>query len=173
MPIENIVNWSRRVRSLVLLVAALCLACWLLIGVLLATDEEHLIGRRLVGWLVPALWIPWLLLQWSHYRLVRFGGVGARYLQAPSFVNRPDFITRLAMHLTVNWMVLATTLGLASVLTGTREGRSLSGLIVVASVVSWSWFNWQHRRGNRSKNLALSTTLAMALIAASIGVFRS
>ena len=136
-------------------------------------SRKHLIGQRLVGWLVPALWIPWLLLQWSHYRLVRFGRVAARYLQAPYFVNRPDFITRLVMHLAVNWMVLATSLGLAWLLTGTREGRLLSALIVVASVVSWSWFNWQHRRANRSKNLALSTTLAMALIAASIGVFRS
>lgn len=170
---KDIVDYSRRVRLLVLLVAVLSLSCWLLISISLTTDVGPLLGQGSVVWLVPALWIPWLLLQWNHYRLISFGRVATRYPRAPNFVNRPDLVARLLMHLSVNWMVLATSVGLAWLLTGTKEGRVLSGLIIVASVLTWFWFNWQHRRVNRPRNLALSTTMAVAVIAAATLVLRT
>ena len=170
---ESTIVYSQRVRSLVSLVAAICVTCWLVIGSWLPTDDEQLIGRRLVGWLIPISWIPWLLLHWNHYQLVRCGRVAARYQQAPYFVNRPDILARLAMHVAVNWMVLATNVGAAWVLSGTREARLLSGLTIVASILTWSWFNWQHHRVNRAKNLVLSTVMALTIIAAATVTIRS
>ena len=61
---------------------------------------------------------------------------------------------------------LATTVALAWALPGTAEAGVLVGLTAVASVLIWGSFNWQHRRINRARNLALSTTMALALIAA-------
>ena len=117
---------------------------------------------------LAASWLLWLAVQVANYRLVKCGRQAVRYSLAPSFVNRPGYLTRAGFHLIINWSVIVVTLVVAQRLNGIAISSYLAGVAGCATSIVWLTFNYLHRRMNRGRNLLLSSAIAVSLVAASV-----
>ena len=109
-------------------------------------------------------WLIWLVLQWQLARLVATGQVARRQQHAPGLINTTDPRLRLVLHVVHNWSaVLVTTVAGWSL--SVSDGQLLAVAASLGTGVVWCWFNWQHRRFNRLRNLGLTTVLGLFFVA--------
>lgn len=113
-----------------------------------------------LGWYCAGSWLVWGVLQWQLARLVATGQVGHRRQHAPGLINSTNTLVRLFLHLLHNWSaVLACTVAGWSL--SVADGGALATAALVGSAVVWCWFNWQHRRFNRLRNIGLTSFLGL------------
>ena len=156
---------SERVETLVLLSVLLQVAFVLSVGVLQIVPDALAGLGGIVLIVVVAAW-----LYVTNYRLVRCGPQAVRFEAAPRFVNRPGLAVRLAFHVTINWLPLATILLWARSLQDIAMARAAAAAVVALTVTVWIAFNVMHRRMNRLRNLVLSSTFAIALLAVAVSL---
>lgn len=109
-------------------------------------------------------WIIWIVTQIENYRLVRCGPHAHRYSVAARTINRPEFPFRMTYHLLINWSAIAATLIAGFIVGNGALADTIGYICIVSVVVAWLVFNLLHRRVNRIRNLALSSTIAFVLI---------
>lgn len=123
--------------------------------------------RGSVSWILTLLgtsWILWIIALACNLLLVRCGPVDLRYRHDPRLVNRPDFVTRVALHVLINWSTLALTIVVAWLVPSDALSKQLAWLALTMSIAVWAGFNIQHRRMNVARNLLITTAIAVTLI---------
>lgn len=165
------VNRNRKLTSIL----TGLLAVFVIVQFLLAAELQFGKMQKEISWILMSvgfMWLLWLAVFISSYLLVSCGTVVERYKEVPSWVNRPDFISRTTLHVLTNWSALVMTVWVAWKVRGTPFSGQLAWLSLVATIMVWIAFNVRHRRMNRARNLTVSTVFAMGLIVACLLLVR-
>jgi hypothetical protein len=117
------------------------------------------------------IWMAWVCLQFSNYRLMACGEQSVRYAHAPRLINRPDLFIRILNHLLVNWSAVAATLTAIWIVDDFPGARAFAWFSAIMTILTLVLFNMLHRRINRMQNILLSSTIAIVLLAASVLIF--
>jgi len=158
---HRIKSLSLRVQRLsVTLVAAEIL----LIGYVAAVLPTNTPSRIVVPCWLAVVWLLWIALLISNYRLIQYGDQRQRFHAAPVFVNRPELWVRACCHLTINWSAVITTLCTAWLTRPLLQAYNLRAALIVAILATLVLFNYLHRRKNRARNLVLTVGVASCLI---------
>ena len=158
----------RRIRALSLRVQRLSVtlvaAEVLLIGYAVSALPPNTPSRTVVLCWLAVVWLLWIALLISNYRVIQYGDQQQRFHAAPVFVNRPELWVRACFHLTINWSAVIATLCTAWLTRPLLQAYNLRAALIVAILATLALFNYLHRRKNRARNLVLTAGLASCLI---------
>lgn len=70
----------------------------------------------------------------------------------------------MAFHFLINWSAIFVTLVAGHIVAGSEISQIVAWACIVATVGAWALFNILHRKVNRLRNLAFTTTISCALI---------
>jgi hypothetical protein len=133
---------------------------------LVATNIAGLLhtDRSFIPEFLVCIWLVWAALYLTNIWLIRCGDQALRFKYSSRWINRPENYVRLAFHLLINWSAVLLTLIGANFLDKEEAAESWIYTMIGVTFLLFIFFNFQHRRMNRRRNLLMTGCIASSII---------